>query len=163
MKTFLARRRALFLLPLLVLPVALLAFACGGGGEEGTKEAATTEGELFVDPNAPVVDIDVNEWSVKPQTATAAAGAVTFNAENKGASAHELVLIKTDTPADQLPVANGKVDEDAVGEVIGEIEDLGAGLSVAATFDLAPGHYAFICNYEGHYQQGMHADFTVGG
>ena len=31
----------------------------------------------------------------------------------------------------------------------------------ALTLDLAPGHYAFVCNLPAHYGLGMHVDFTV--
>ncbi len=32
---------------------------------------------------------------------------------------------------------------------------------VAGRWRLKKGHYALICNLPGHYQGGMHADFTV--
>ena len=38
---------------------------------------------------------------------------------------------------------------------------LNAGTTKTLTIDLAPGHYAFVCNLPGHYGQGMHTDFTV--
>lgn len=159
MRTLLAWRY-LLLLPLLPT-VALLALACGGGDEEGEEATATAteEGELFVDPDAPVVNVVLNEWSVEPEAATIEAGAVTFSAENAGTIPHELVIIKTDTPAGDLAVAGSKVDEDAA---IGEIAEFGAGLTVAGTFDLAAGRYALVCNIAGHYEQGMFAEFTVG-
>lgn len=162
MKAFLTFRRFFFLVPLLLLPVALLALACGGGEEEATA-TATEEGELFVDPSAPVVDVSLNEFSLTPSVAKGEAGPVTFSADNEGKIPHELVIIKTDTAIDKLPVTNGKVDEDAAGETIGEIEEFQAGLTLAGTFDLAPGKYALICNIAGHYQSGMHAEFEVEG
>ncbi len=167
MRNFMISRRWAFLLPAVLTAVALLALACGGGG--GEKKEAAEEGEkgggeeLFVDPNAPVVDASLGEWSIATSAATGKAGAITFSAKNGGTTEHELVLIKTDTPADQLALKAGEVDEDAAGQVVGEIEDVAPGKTVAATFDLAPGKYVFICNYAGHYQQGMHAAFTVEG
>ncbi len=159
----------LLTLPVLVAFVSFLAVACGGDDNEkeensqpaAEEEHAGEEGELFVDPDAPVVDAKLVEWSISLSPDGAQAGAVTFSAANQGGGEHELVIIKTDTPADKLVATNGKVDEDTAGEMIGEIEKFAAGKTVAGTFDLAPGHYALICNIEGHYEQGMHADLTV--
>ncbi|MBI1885112.1 MAG: hypothetical protein HYS09_02155 [Chloroflexi bacterium] len=152
----------LLLLPVALLALAMLAAACGGGGEEGAEEEGEgEEEEFFLDPNAPVVDVALDEWSVTPTVTAGEAGGITFSATNNGGSDHELVIIKTDTPADELSVTGGKVDEEAAGEVIGEIEEFAAGETVAGTFDLAPGKYALICNIAAHYEQGMHAAFTV--
>ena len=164
MKT-LTWRKSLLLLPVLLLALVPLALACGGGGGEGVegedRATASEEAELFVDPDAPVVDISLGDFFITPDVNEIAAGAVTFKTSNGGANEHELVIIKTDTPADQLPMASGEVDEEAAGEVIGEIEDLPAGHTQAGTFDLAPGQYAFICDYLGHYENGMFAQLTV--
>lgn len=160
-------RRFLILAPVLLLALALVALACDGDGEGGeeataTEEATgTAEAELFVDPDAPVVNADLGDFFVTPDVDEIEAGAVTFSAANVGAIPHELVVVKTDLPVDELPVADGKVDEDTAGELIGEIETFDAGLTVAGTFDLAPGNYALLCNIPGHYEGGMHAEFTV--
>ena len=167
MKAIAEWRRFLVVLPVLLLAVALLALACGDdndGGEEGDGTATATgtaEAELFVDPEAPVVNVDLGEFFVTPDADEIQAGAVTFNASNVGAIPHELVVIKTDTPVDQLPVADAKVDEGAAGEEIGEIEEFDAGLILAGTFELEPGAYALICNIAGHYEGGMFVEFTV--
>ncbi len=155
------------LVPPLLLAVGLfLAVGCGGGsdGDKGGAAEGSGEeqdGELFVDPDAPVIDVALTEWALAPDAATAEAGPVTFSARNEGKAAHELVVVKTDTAADKLEAKNGKVDEDTAGEMIGEIEQFDAGKTLAKTFDLVPGHYVLLCNIEGHYGSGMHADFTV--
>ncbi len=164
MKTLTWRKS--LLLPVLLLALALLALACGGGEEKGAVKSTPTkeaeEGELFVDPNAPVVDISLTEFKVEPSTDTGKAGPITFKASNDGAIEHEFEVIKTDTAPDKLPLAGGKVDVDAAGKEAGEIEPpFEAGKTVAATFDLEAGKYALICNVPGHYQAGMHAAFTV--
>ena len=91
---------------------------------------------------------------------TAPGGKVTFNAENVGKVDHEMVVIKTDTPAADLPVKDGEVSEEGS---IGEIgpEELTVGAKVSKSFDMPAGHYALICALPGHYQAGMHADFTT--
>ena len=35
------------------------------------------------------------------------------------------------------------------------------GTSLMLTIDMAPGHYAVVCNLNGHYAMGMHQDFWV--
>lgn len=151
-------KRFVIVLGVLVLLTALAFAACddeGGGGDEGTT-----------------VDVILSEWVVDPDVTSVPAGEVTFTANNDGVEDHELVVVKTDLSADALPVDDtGKVDEEGEGiEVIGEIEEFAAGDSEEATFNLAAGSYVLFCNIveeeasgekESHYQEGMHAAFTV--
>lgn len=109
--------------------------------------------------------INVTETSYKfelsPKTATA--GTVTFHVTNKAPDVeHDFVVIQTATPAGQLPVASsGLVDEAKAGKVMGTVKGVPTGGSKDLTLDLAPGHYAIICDLPGHYQLGMYADLTV--
>ncbi len=121
-------------------------------------------------PSPTVVNVELKEWAVIPSTTSAPAGKVTFTATNTGPDdPHELVVIKTDLPAFELPTdANGKVDEEGAGvEAIGEIEEFDVGATESATFDLTSGSYVLICNIyddaekESHYKQGMLVTFTV--
>ncbi|MDO8614415.1 MAG: sulfocyanin-like copper-binding protein [Dehalococcoidia bacterium] len=139
--------------------VALLAVGCGG--DDGEKDSGEPAAELFVDPAAPVVDVSLKEFSIALSQDEGKAGSITFAAKNTGVEIHEMVLVKTDVAADKLVATNGKVDEEAVGELVGEIEDLESGHTAATTFDLAPGNYVFLCNIAGHYELGMHTGFTV--
>ena len=150
-----------------LMAAGLLLFSACGGGDDSDKAAEEQsqgegDGELFVDPAAPVINVALKEWGIVPSATKTDAGSVTFNVSNEGTKEHEFVVLKTDTPAEQLAWAQGKVDEDTAGEAVGEIAEFGAGKTLSKTFDLAPGHYVFICNVEGHYPSGMRADFTVG-
>jgi len=116
------------------------------------------------------VAVTLSEWEVNPSPGSAPAGGVTFVATNEGPEdAHELVVVKTDLGASELPTSEtGAVDEDGEGiEVIGEIEEFEVGGEESATFDLAAGNYVLLCNIydedeqEAHYQQGMRVAFTV--
>jgi uncharacterized cupredoxin-like copper-binding protein len=73
------------------------------------------------------------------------------------------VIFKTDLAPDALPLGDdGNVDEEGEGvEHIDEIEDITGGSTQSLTVTLDAGNYVFICNLPGHYQQGMHAAFTV--
>lgn len=139
----------------LPLAVAALAVACGDGG-----------------PSAPVltgrVHVHLDEWSVAPEPAsTEGPVTVTFEGHNHGQFPHQVVVIETDRPADDLPMERGKVDVDDAGREMLSIDvpaadpDAGREGRQVGTIDLRPGRYVLICNIAGHYQQGMYAEFQV--
>lgn len=100
--------------------------------------------------------------TIRLDTDSVKAGTVTFEATNASDTklVHELVVLRTDTPADKLPVKNGAVPEKQFRKM-GEVEDMAPGKSKQLTLKLAPGHYVLICNQPGHYAMGMHAPFVV--
>jgi uncharacterized cupredoxin-like copper-binding protein len=104
---------------------------------------------------------------------SAPAGDVTFRVKNLGTIEHEMIVLKTDTPFDQLPVTDSgdppapvasggdKVDE---GNSVGETGDPNLQPGETRTFtikDMTPGKYVLVCNLAGHYQMGMRAPFSV--
>jgi uncharacterized cupredoxin-like copper-binding protein len=110
--------------------------------------------------------VSLNQWSVTP-SGTPSAGPVTFTVTNDGTITHEFVVLKTDTPAESIPVGTfegeqDRINEDTSGKNVGETGDMEAGTTKTLTLTLQPGHYVFLCNLPGHYQQGMHVDVTVG-
>lgn len=107
------------------------------------------------------VAVTLEDFSITLDTASAPAGAVTFNVENKGPSTHEFVVIQTDLAPDALPTDDaGDVSEDDLAPV-DEIEDIEDGATPHLTVELDAGDYVLICNIPGHYRQGMHAAFTA--
>jgi uncharacterized cupredoxin-like copper-binding protein len=110
-------------------------------------------------PTGPVT-AQLKEFSITLGRTTASPGSVTFNVTNAGTLPHEFVVVDTDTPAGSLPVEGALVSEDAL-TVVDEIEDIAVGATPTLTVNLTAGHYAIICNVEGHYASGMHADFQV--
>jgi uncharacterized cupredoxin-like copper-binding protein len=107
------------------------------------------------------VTVSMSEWSVKMSQTSLPAGQVTFALKNEGKLTHELAILKTDLPHDKIPARlddAAKVQE--IG-IIGEIEDVEAGLTKSDVFDLAPGNYVLICNEVSHYAAGMHLAFVV--
>jgi len=105
---------------------------------------------------------DLTDNGIKLSTVAAKAGDVTFKIKNdSSAEVHELVVLRTDLPANQLTLrADGGVDEEKF-ESAGEQGDIAAAKSTDLTLKLTPGHYALICNQPGHYAAGMHLDFVV--
>ncbi len=113
---------------------------------------------------APRADVAVRlvDFQMHASTTTAPAGPVTFGIHNDAPATHEFVVVRTDDPADQLPLASDglSVDEDALTSA-GELSDVGAGTIASLTLTLAPGHYVFFCNLDGHYLGGMHGSLDV--
>jgi uncharacterized cupredoxin-like copper-binding protein len=138
---------------LAVAAVATIAVIAAGCGAAATPSPAASVA-------AGTIAVELKEWSVTASSATAPAGSVTFNVTNSGTAVHEFVVVKTDTKAADLPVADGKIDESALTPV-DEIEDIAVGATPSLTVDLDAGHYVLLCNIEGHYSQGMHADLDV--
>ena len=166
------------LLPLVVAGLAVLALAgCsssnestgGGGGQSGGVTVTTAPSGGPTVTTAPsggptVVNVVGGERSsgkyyltVTPASVTAGPTTITF--ENQGTMEHEVVVLKTDTPADQLKVgANHEVSEDAS---VGEDSETKPGKTKSTTIDLKPGKYVLVCNIERHYERGMFATLTV--
>jgi uncharacterized cupredoxin-like copper-binding protein len=135
----------------LVLTTALLVAACGG--DDGPTN----------------VDVSLAEWSVTPSTETTTEGAIRFTLLNTGTAPHQFVVVKSDLPPEQLPVADGKVVESQVN-IVDKVEAFAPASSQTLTLDLTPGKYLLICNLTerppggrpiSHYQEGMVAFFLV--
>lgn len=107
------------------------------------------------------IDVTLEDFKISLDTASAPAGEVTFNVENKGPSTHEFVVIQTDLAPDALPTDDaGDVSEDDLAPV-DEIEDIEDGATPDLTVQLDAGDYVLICNIPAHYRQGMHVAFTA--
>jgi uncharacterized cupredoxin-like copper-binding protein len=153
--------------PMIPASVLLIATACSGSGSGSPTSPSST-------PTSPSssalgggdVAVTLQQWSVSPTATTVSGGSVTFTVTNDGTIPHEFVVIQTDTPAANFPIKSfegesERINEDTAGTNVGETGDMEAGTTKTLTIDLAPGHYAFLCNLPGHYGLGMHTDFTV--
>jgi uncharacterized cupredoxin-like copper-binding protein len=131
--------------------VALLgAVGCSSSSSSSSAGSSDTGG----------VSATEKDFSIDLATSSAPAGSVTFNISNEGPSAHEFVIIKTDDAPDALPVKDNTVEEDKI-DVVDEAEDIAPSTTATLTTDLEAGSYVIICNIPAHYEQGMHAAFTV--
>jgi uncharacterized cupredoxin-like copper-binding protein len=123
--------------------------------------ALTACGQVGAASGPAKINVTEDEWHITMSQTSIPAGQVTFVLKNQGNLQHELVFLKTDVAQDKIaPSADepGTVDESAS---IGEIEDVDAGQTKEATFDLKPGNYVLLCNKESHYESGMHVAFVV--
>ena len=134
---------------------AVLALAGLGGSARASTSTPTNDSVTTV--KATVGDdmrITLDRYSVP-------AGNVQFLVTNTGNAVHELVVLKTDQPANQLtadPEQAGKVVEEIH---MGETGDIPAGRFSGLGLPLGAGHYVILCNEIGHYMAGMRIDFTV--
>ncbi len=118
--------------------------------------------------------VEVGQWHVDTEP-TVPAGDVTFKVLNGGTMVHEMLVLQTDTPADELPLtdagdppvpvatgANKVSEDDNIGET-GDPDFEPGTTRIFTVDDMTPGHYVLICNLEGHYANGMRTDLTVTG
>jgi len=128
----------------ILVGLAVLAGACGGGTAEPTEQ--------------PTLSVELTDFAVKADPGTVKAGHVVFAIRNRAAMAHELTVIRTDLAPDALPIDGGKAKDDGK---VGGISNISAGVSRKLALELPAGHYDLICNVPGHYQLGMRTALTV--
>ena len=162
--------RKLVILVVLALLGGVALVGCGddedSSADKSDEDGGATVTTAVADEGTPVAialgEVSEEEYTLTADPATVAAGAVSFKVTNPASNEkkHELVVMKTDTPADQLkPRAN---DPDKVEEE-GDIEEieLEPGKSGTLTLDLEAGKYVLVCNIAKHYARGMFASFEV--
>jgi hypothetical protein len=146
--------------------------ASGSGTASGQAAACKPVGDASA--GDATIAVELKEWSVVPARADVPAGTVTFDANNTGADAHELVVVRADDPAKLPLAADGTVDEEKLpeGAFVGEIEPFPGRQHCTGTFELTPGRYALFCNIleteadgtkENHYANGMRSGLEVRG
>lgn len=123
-----------------------IAYAVRSSGPSGDIQASTVEYKIHM-------------------PTTLGTGKHEIGLTNDGTIDHELVLFKTDLPANDLPVGpDGDIDEEA--PQLTNVGDSGEPLKAGGTESfktsaLSPGHYVAVCNLPGHYKLGMKLNVTV--
>jgi uncharacterized cupredoxin-like copper-binding protein len=145
------------------LTLALLIGGTGAAfaaGDSATKAKTTTVNVVVSDMHAAgMPEHAPGTMSMTVTPASAPHGKVKFSVKNEGTELHEMVVIKTTTPFDQMQVtAKSKVSESGS---VGEISGIGKGKTKSKTLKLKAGSYALVCNIAEHYAAGMRAGFTV--
>jgi uncharacterized cupredoxin-like copper-binding protein len=115
-------------------------------------------------PSGSPVDVLLEDFRVRQDAAVVPAGTVRFRIRNQGPTTHEVIVVRTDRPPDELPLQRDglTVDEEAPGiDLLDEVEGLDIDDRQTLVLDLAAGNYVLYCNLEGHYLGGMHAALTV--
>jgi uncharacterized cupredoxin-like copper-binding protein len=145
-------RRAFFAL---VAVLAIVSVACSSDSSSSSAAGTTTSAG-----GGTAVAATEKDFSISIDPTEVAAGEVTFTINNEGPSAHEFVVVQTDTAPGDLPVKDGLVEEDGI-TVVDEAEDIAPSTTATLTVDLEAGSYVIICNLPGHYQQGMNVGLKV--
>jgi uncharacterized cupredoxin-like copper-binding protein len=159
-----------------IVAVTALAVALVGGGAS-TAFASTKAGTSAKKQKATVVNVMLGDTQglngPMTMTITPAAvksGSVKFVVKNTGTIVHELIVLKTTTAFDQLPVADAgdppvpvtaganKVDESSS---VGESGNVSKGKTKSFTLKLKAGSYVLVCNIAQHYGLGMRGSLTV--
>ena len=164
----------------LVLALSVLA-GCGSSSKTSsttTSSGVTTSTTAVPSGNTVHVTVSDTKGLDGPMTlvaspATVQAGDVTFVVKNTGTIDHEMIVLKTSTPFDKLPITDGgdppvpvTSGANKVSETnnIGETGDPNLKPGVTRTFtikNMTAGSYAIVCNLAQHYGKGMRAPFTV--
>lgn len=133
-----------------IVPLCLVAVACGGSGRGAAASPTPDQGIATV----------LTDFKIKPAETEAPAGEVSFALQNDGPSQHTFFLVKTDLAEASLPVVDHVVDLGAL-DVVAQAAQLGFGGHTSVTADLSAGTYVMFCNLPGHYESDMHSAFTV--
>jgi uncharacterized cupredoxin-like copper-binding protein len=90
------------------------------------------------------------------------AGRVVFTVKNESKKlVHELLLVKPPASGEMpYDTQAHRIIEDRLVKFI-DTDDIQPGHSVTKVVTLGPGTYEMLCNQPGHYEQRMHATFSV--
>jgi plastocyanin len=135
---------------------SVTALGCGGDDEGTTSEEPTSAEETTTQPTSAPNRVDLetppgHELVFKPESATAAAGAVTLVWDNESKLLHSLCLEDAqgqdvDPPGCSNPIkASGTMSNNITGFYK----------------NLKPGNYTFYCGVDEHRGQGMEGTLTV--
>ena len=135
---------------MLVLVVAGL--VAGSFAGFGAAFAATAAPQ-----RAPVLRVDVAEWSVVPSVGVVRAGRVRIVVRNLGAVPHSLVVARTAGFGDELPLRGNR----AVATPVGLPVSLEPGAVKSFVVQLAAGSYVLLDNLPWHYWKGTSVAISV--
>ncbi len=109
------------------------------------------------------IRVTLDEYSIRLTQGSIVAGLQTFSVTDRGQIAHQFLVLRTNRPPDDLPVAkNGIVRLGSKGiDEVAELELVTPGSREELPVRLRPGPYALICNIAGHYASGMHTGFIA--
>lgn len=119
--------------------------------------------------------VDLDEWTLTASDSRVKAGTVDVTQTNSGKVDHELLIVRTRTAPDELPIGLSGVRPSLAGKLVYGVEHSHhAGGAAPAGADhlrpnetrrakvrLTPGRYVLLCGLEGHYQAGQRAALTV--
>jgi uncharacterized cupredoxin-like copper-binding protein len=99
---------------------------------------------------------DVAEWSIVPSQGAVRAGAVRIVLRNLGAEAHQLMIVRTRSFNETLPLRGDRAVARPLGSIVAA-----PGTSKAFVLHLKRGNYLLLDNLPWHYWKGTQAAFSV--
>jgi tetrahydromethanopterin S-methyltransferase subunit A len=142
-----------FLALLVASTLIFLLAACGDEGEGGD------------------LNVTLNEYTIEIDPASLEEGPITIDIKNEGQEEHELLIVRTNIAAAELPTKDdGSLDEDAAGvNVEKRIEEIEDGDETSRVYTLDPGSYVLVDNIvtdidgaeTSFFAEGMWVEFTV--
>jgi uncharacterized cupredoxin-like copper-binding protein len=106
------------------------------------------------------VSVSMKEWKMQPVPSSSKAGSITFSVHNRGHLAHQFIVVKTNLPANKLPLKGATVNL-AKLKVLGKVSSIQPGKTKTLGLKLAAGKYVLLCNLPAHYKAGQYTSFTV--
>ena len=165
-----------------VVVMALAMVMVGGGatvavaGVQGRASTTSVE-KKKPKPKVTVVNVTLADtagltgaMTMVVAPASVPAGKVKFVVKNAGTIQHELIVLKSTTAFDQLPIVDAndppvpvssganKVSETTS---VGESGNVDVGKTKSVTLKLKTGSYVLVCNIAQHYGLGMRAAFSI--
>ena len=131
----------------LMTAAALAALVCGGGALALSHAQAAT------------INVTIKDTGIQV-AGGASAGSVTLVVRNAGKAAHQLVVLKTNSPPRALPMSGTKARETGV---VGKTAKIPGGAVKKLTLTLASGKYILLSNLPGDYKRGLAAGFALSG
>ena len=139
------------------LGAGAFAFASTGSGDDG------------------VLRVELRDGSVELEERTVPAGRQVIEVANAGTEEHEVVLLRTDSPPDEVPVGLHGVSPSLAGELLigedhvaaghahrpGQLLGLAPARSQRYEVELTPGRYVVLCQTDNHYLEGEWAPLEV--
>lgn len=164
----------------LSLGVALIAGCSSSSSSKASKKSSSGGVTVSSEAAGTPVGVTVSDTSglngpmtLLPAPISVAPGRVSFTVKNTGTIDHEMIVLKTDTPYNELPIVDAgdppatvTTGADKIAETgnVGETgePDVAPGKTRVFTIkSMEAGNYVLACNIAKHYGLGMRAAFTV--
>ena len=126
-----------------------------------TAPTAVPTAEPTARPQAGPVAVSLSDIAIKLDRSFAASGSVTFAVKNVGTVIHEVVVLKTNIPQNQIPVSTTQPGMVTQPGFIATTSTINPGGSATLSLTLGAGSYVLLCNQPAHYLIGMHTAFTI--
>ncbi|HYK97710.1 MAG TPA: hypothetical protein VEU77_04900 [Candidatus Acidoferrales bacterium] len=107
------------------------------------------------------VGVTLLDTSIKLDKTSIPFGTVTLNIKNSGSVLHQLIILRTDIPQNQIPASTTQPGTMQEPGLVMQSQTIAVGASSTLTLTLGAGNYVLMCNQPAHYLIGMHTGFAI--